>query len=99
MDGCEIRCRGDALLSHKLLDLGALDGLREPDHEDEPADCAVPQGKGGQLNSGDSSQESSVTLGGRAAQAEDLVDTTQLNAAKSAGDVGKTIVETDLGVM
>lgn len=99
VDRYEVSGGGNAVPGKDRLDTRAVGGFGEADDEDEPADGAVRLGQRRQLKGRKVCEKNMVAFGGRAAKGQDFGDTAELHATECAGDIGKTVVESAVGVM
>jgi hypothetical protein len=99
MDGREVAARGDALPEKCGLYSFAVGAFRQANDIDKPTEVATRKQERRTLETGHIREKGIVTLGGLATESEDLIDSPQLNAAKSASQLRKSIVVARLGVI
>lgn len=99
MDGSEVAPGCDAALVESGLHLIAIYGVGKANDIDEPTDGTVRESEWGEFQAGNVAKELVVALGRSMAEGENFFDAGELNAAKSAGDFGETIVVAGFGVI
>jgi hypothetical protein len=99
VDGSEVAARGDTLLGKCGLNSFAVGAFRQANDIDKPTKLATRKQERRTLETGHIREKGIVALGGLATKSKDLIDSLQLNAAKSASQLRKSIVVARLGVV
>ena len=81
VNGCEVAARGDALPEKRGPHSFAAGAFRQANDVDKPTELAARKQERRTLETGHIREKGIVTVGGLAAESEDLIDSLQLNAA------------------